>query len=159
MRKKLYIMVGAPGSGKTTYIRTHAAPGHSAHISRDAIRFAKLEEGESYFGREKEVYKTFIRQIIKAFDDCPWVDEVWADATHLTENSRKKLLSNLITVDIDVIPVVIMPELDICLGQNMLRTGKERVPDAIVEKMYNTYEDPANDRIEYDDIIYGSDNK
>lgn len=157
MRKKLYIMVGAPGCGKTTYVRIHAAPGHSAHISRDAIRFAKLEEGESYFGREKEVYKTFIQQIIMAFDDCPWVDEVWADATHLTENSRKKLLSNLITVDIDVIPVVIMPELDICLGQNMLRTGRERVPDAIVEKMYNTYEDPANDRIEYDDIIYGSD--
>ena len=92
-----------------------------------------------------------------AFDDCPWIDEVWSDATHLTENSRKKLLSNLITVDIDVIPVVIMPELDICLGQNMLRTGRERVPDAIVEKMYNTYKDPANDRIEYDDIIYGSD--
>lgn len=157
MRKKLYIMVGAPGCGKTTYVRTHATPGHSAHISRDAIRFAKLEEGESYFDREKEVYKTFIQQIIMAFDDCPWVDEVWADATHLTENSRKKLLSNLITVDIDVIPVVIMPELDICLGQNMLRTGRERVPDAIVEKMYNTYEDPANDRIEYDDIIYGSD--
>lgn len=157
MRKKLYIMVGAPGCGKTTYVRTHAAPGHSAHISRDAIRFAKLEKGESYFGREKEVYKTFIQQIVMAFDDCPWVDEVWADATHLTENSRKKLLSNLITVDIDVIPVVIMPELDICLGQNMLRTGRERVPDAIVEKMYNTYEDPANDRIEYDDIIYGSD--
>lgn len=158
MRKKLYIMVGAPGCGKTTYVRTHATPGHSAHISRDAIRFAKLEEGENYFGREKEVYKTFIQQIIMAFDDCSWVDEVWADATHLTENSRKKLLSNLITVDIDVIPVVIMPELDICLGQNMLRTGRERVPDAIVEKMYNTYEDPANDRIEYDDIIYGSDN-
>lgn len=157
MRKKLYIMVGAPGCGKTTYVRTHATPGHSAHISRDAIRFAKLEEEESYFSREKEVYKTFIQQIIMAFDDCPWVDEVWADATHLTENSRKKLLSNLITVDIDVIPVVIMPELDICLGQNMLRTGRERVPDAIVEKMYNTYEDPANDRIEYDDIIYGSD--
>lgn len=157
MRKKLYIMVGAPGCGKTTYVRTHATPGQSAHISRDAIRFAKLEEGESYFGREKEVYKTFIQQIVMAFDDCPWVDEVWADATHLTENSRKKLLSNLITVDIDVIPVVIMPELDICLGQNMLRTGRERVPDAIVEKMYNTYEDPANDRIEYDDIIYGSD--
>ena len=154
MRKKLYIMVGAPGCGKTTYVRTHATPGHSAHISRDAIRFAKLEKGESYFDREKEVYKTFIQQIIMAFDDCPWVDEVWADATHLTENSRKKLLSNLITVDIDVIPVVIMPELDICLGQNMLRTGRERVPDAIVEKMYNTYEDPANDRIEYDDIIY-----
>ena len=139
MRKKLYIMVGAPGCGKTTYVRTHAAPGHSAHISRDVIRFAKLEKGESYFGREKEVYKTFIQQIIMAFDDCPWVDEVWADATHLTENSRKKLLSNLITVDIDVIPVVIMPELDICLGQNMLRTGRERVPDAIVEKMYNTF--------------------
>ena len=67
------------------------------------------------------------------------------------------MLSNLITVDIDVIPVVIMPKLDICLGQNMLRTGRERVPDAIVKKMYNTYEDPANDRIEYDDIIYGSD--
>ena len=153
MRKKLYIMVGAPGCGKTTYIRTHATPGHSAHISRDAIRFAKVEEGESYFSREKEVYKTFIRQIVMAFDN-PWIEEVWADATHLTKGSRKKLLSHLGIADIDVIPVVIMPELDICLGQNMLRTGRERVPDAIVEKMYNSYEDPAYDKIEYDNIIY-----
>lgn len=154
MRKKLYIMVGAPGCGKTTYIRTHAAPGHSAHISRDAIRFAKLEEGENYFSREKEVYKAFVQQITMAFNDCPWIDEVWADATHLTKSSRKKLLSHLNTANIDVIPVIIMPELDICLGQNMLRTGRERVPDTIVEKMYNSYEDPAYDKINYDNIIY-----
>ena len=55
MKKKLYLLVGPAGSGKTTWVREHATPGTSAHISRDRIRFSMLKEGEYYFAREDEV--------------------------------------------------------------------------------------------------------
>ena len=37
VKKKLYLMCGPAGSGKTTWIREHATPGVSALISRDRI--------------------------------------------------------------------------------------------------------------------------
>jgi len=50
----VYIMCGCPGSGKTTWLKDHVKPG-SAIISRDAIRFSLLKEGEDYFSHEEEV--------------------------------------------------------------------------------------------------------
>ena len=87
MAKELYIMCGAPGSGKSTYVREHAARGTSAHISRDKIRFSMVTKDEEYFSKEDEVYAEFIRQIIEALK-APWVDEVWVDATNMTKKSR-----------------------------------------------------------------------
>ena len=52
VKKKLYLMCGPAGSGKTTWIREHATPGVSAHISRDRIRFSMVKEDEYYFSRE-----------------------------------------------------------------------------------------------------------
>ena len=90
MSKKVYLMIGPAGSGKTTWVHEHATPGVSAHISRDRIRFSFVKENEYYFSREKEVYMEFTRQIMKAIS-CEWVDEVYVDATHLTKNSREKI--------------------------------------------------------------------
>ena len=94
--KKVYLMCGPAGSGKTTWIRKHATPGVSAHISRDRIRFSMVKEDEYYFSREKEVYMEFVRQICRALSyETKWVDEVYVDATHLTKKSREKLVREL----------------------------------------------------------------
>ena len=46
---------GPAGSGKTTWIREHATPGVSAHISRDRIRFSMVKEDEEYFANKESI--------------------------------------------------------------------------------------------------------
>ena len=154
-KKVLYIMCGPAGSGKTTWVRENVAPGVSAHISRDRIRFDILRPNESYFAREDDVYHEFCGEIHDALH-CPWIKEVYADATHLTTKSRRQLLKNIM-VDlnfIDVIPVVVKPSLDKCLMQNSQRTGRECVPETVIKNMYNSFVDPKCDGVDYADIIY-----
>ena len=157
MNKKVYLMCGPAGAGKTTWIREHAAPGTSAHISRDRIRFSMVGEDQNYFSREKEVYMEFISQICRALAyDTKWVDEIYVDATHLTKNSREKLIRELDSFCpcYDLIAVVIKPSLEQCLSQNAQRSGRECVPDTVIRNMYESLEDPWNDDINYKEIIY-----
>ena len=157
-------MCGPAGSGKTTWIREHATPGVSAHISRDRIRFSMVKENEYYFSREKEVYMEFVRQICRALSyETKWVDEVYVDATHLTKKSREKLVRELDSFcpNYDLIAVVIKPELEQCPAQNAQREGREFVPETVICNMYKSFQHPLNDDLHYemiienDKIIYG----
>ena len=75
----LFIMMGAPGAGKSTFIKN--LKGESGiPISRDNIRFSMVKEDEPYFSKEKEVYKEFIRLINEHLSRNR---DVIADATHL----------------------------------------------------------------------------
>lgn len=156
MAKTLYIMCGPAGAGKTTWVREHATPGTSAHISRDRIRFSMVKEDEYYFSREKEVYMEFIRQICIALSsNTKWVDEVYVDATHLTKKSREKLIQEISSFGrFDIIAVAIKPSIEQCLAQNAKRQGREFVPEQVIKNMYSSFEDPWDDNIEYSEVIY-----
>ena len=162
LKKKLYILIGPAGSGKTTWVRNNAKPGKSAHISRDEIRFAMVKEDEYYFSREDDVYLEFCKEIHDAFY-CPWVEEVYADATHLTKKSREKLIRelNLDPEWIELHAIVIKPELETCLEQNNNRKGRAYVPETVIRNMYNSYQNPFFDDLRYsyiqenDKIILG----
>lgn len=153
--KKVYLMCGPAGAGKSTWIRKHATPGTSAHISRDRIRFSMVKEDEYYFSREDEVYMEFTRQIMKAIS-CEWVDEVYIDATHLTKKSREKLVKEIenVCIPFDIIAVAIKPTLEQCLVQNAQRSGRELVPERVIMNMYSSFQDPWDDDIEYSEVIY-----
>lgn len=154
VKKKLYIMCGPAGSGKTTWVRCNAEAGTSAHISRDRIRFNMVKEDEYYFSRENEVYMEFTRQIMKAIA-CEWVDEVYVDATHLTKKSREKLVREIdnVCIPFDLIAVIVKPELEQCLAQNAQRSGREFVPETVIRNMYESFQHPLNDDLYYKYII------
>lgn len=162
MSKKVYLMIGPAGGGKSTWIRCNAKAGTSAHISRDRIRFSFVKEDEYYFSREDEVYMEFTRQIMKAIT-CEWVDEVYVDATHLTKKSREKLVREIdnVCIPFDLIAVIVKPELEQCIEQNAQRSGREFVPETVIRNMYKSFQHPLKDDLNYemiienDKIVYG----
>lgn len=158
---KLWILVGAPGSGKTWFARHVLTEWETVrYISRDEIRYSMVHSNEPYFSKEKLVFKEFVSQIKEALEDeDSYITDIIADATHLNWSSRSKLLSALgiLTGDykeLIIIPVVIRTSLEKTIAQNNSRNGRARVPEADVKRMYHSITDPARDPYKYAGIMY-----
>ena len=134
---KLYLLMGCPGSGKSTYLNDRIKNGDGVVISRDIIRFSLVSEDEEYFSRENEVYELFVKGIANALK---FNKEVYADATHLNELSRAKLLralgKNLKGVEVNVIYVRVPVEVAIQRNENRIGT-RAYVPKSVIRRMYS----------------------
>ena len=140
-KNKLYVMIGVPGSGKSTFIKNRKKE-EAIYVSRDRIRFEYLKVGEPYFSHEKQVFKEFLFEISEALKAGR---DVYADATHLNRVSRAKLIHGLDVPlnDIEIIAVYIRESLGTCLTQNAMRQGRSFVPEAQIRQMYSNLEAPT----------------
>lgn len=143
-RHKLIILCGIPASGKSTWVKMHkdSISKTTKVVSRDKIRFSLLKEGEGYFSKEKQVFNTFIEEIKKGLIE----NEVTiADATHLNENSRRKLLNALGTSlkNIETDALFIKVNLETALERNSHRAGRALVPEDSIKNMYLTLTPPT----------------
>ena len=144
-KKKLFVMCGNAGCGKSTWIQNnlHTFEGHTSVVSRDQIRFLFVPEGEDYFSRETEVYAKFIDDIKFGLEKA---DNVIVDATHLNEGSRGKLLRRIGSAlkGVEVIAVVIEVPLKVSLDQNEKRkVSRSYVPRSVVRRMYSQFTMPT----------------
>ena len=138
---KMYVVIGAPGCGKSYYIKQHLKDNEIV-ISRDKIRFGMLGEKDEYFSKEKDVYNEFIKQIDAAIaaDATFYVDQ-----TSLNAAARNKLFSRLKRKPNQIIGIYFNTPLDIILQRNAQRTGRALVPESAVINMYNALEYPTLD--------------
>jgi predicted kinase len=130
--KVLYLCVGIPGSGKSTWARENANRLNAVVVSRDAIRFSILNDEDGYFDKETLVFNLFVKDIQH------WLDNgmnVIADATHLSGTSRNKVLNSLDLWNVNVVPVWFNTPLDVCLERNEQRTGRAFVPRGVIRRM------------------------
>ena len=142
-QKKVYLMCGCPGSGKSTFIHKWRQL-TDAVISRDAIRFSIVDENEDYFAKEDLVFKTFINEINKALVDEEKTERVFIDATHLTPKARAKVLRLLNKENISEINAIYFDvPIDIALARNNQRTGRALVPETAIFNMAKTYTPPT----------------
>lgn len=142
MTQYIYMMVGAAGAGKSTYIKNHFPDAFD--VSRDRARFDVMAKynTDDYFAHEKEAFDTYISRINNAIK-CGW-ETVVLDATHLTPKSRKKVLCHInIPNDAKLYAVVVRPTLEKHIKQNAQRTGKAFVPVDAIVKQYNSYVEPT----------------
>lgn len=149
-KKILYVLSGVPASGKSTWakLKTEMEP-NVVWVSRDKIRFDIMDSYEGveckYFTHEREVFDQYTETIQLYIDsDYP---QIIADATQINERSRKKLLSHLDLKDYEVRIILFLTDINICHNRNERRTGRERVPEQVIDNMYdslmqsNTYEE------------------
>ena len=112
-QKKVFLLSGIPGSGKSTWARKNLTP-TTEWISRDNVRFSIVNEDEEYFSHEDEVFDTFISYINQMLED-PRVDTIFIDATHLNKRSRDKTLNRIRKERIDELNCVcFVTPLSIC---------------------------------------------
>ena len=143
--KRLYLISGVAGSGKSTYAKTKAETEGGVWISRDAIRFSLVPEGEDYFSREPEVFASFISQIQEQIND-PLGTDIYVDATHLTSKARALVLNRLNLTPLDEVNSIYFDiPCEVAIARNEPRTGQAHVPPSVIRKMWDSLTPPEND--------------
>lgn len=136
MNKKLWLVAGTPGLGKSTWIESHKQyfDGSVNVISRDQIRFAILGDNEEYFSREGDVWAKYVNDTITSLK---YYENTILDATHLTPASRAKILNalgeNLKDVEVNII--VFTGNVRTAVERNANRTGRAFVPVSTIRRM------------------------
>lgn len=156
----LYVLVGLPGSGKSTWAEANKQ-WNVKHISSDAIRRDKEASGEEYTNSDifKEMY------LSTRF----WIGEGYSiiyDATNLESKYRKKFLKEIkhycdnyecdmvdVETKLKTIAVVFTTPLGLCLERNSQRQGVACVPEDVIRRMSNTYTLPSKSE-GFDEVIY-----
>jgi predicted kinase len=150
---KLYVLVGVPASGKTTWFRNQEWKDNCYYVSTDRHVEAYAEaHGRTY----SEVFTDYmptavenmVEEVIRARD--AGIDIVW-DQTSTTVASRRKKFDML--PDYYKIAVVFETPPRMELKQRLAsRPGKE-IPDVVVEGMLASFEMPTEQE-GFDEIWY-----
>lgn len=153
MNKTLFLLCGPAGVGKSTWARNQIknCPYDCNIVSRDEIRFSLVSESEGYFSKEDLVVKTFFEEVNKSLKEHT---VTFADATHLKEKGRNQLLDTLDLTFVDIVPVNFNASLLTCVYQNEQRTGRKRVPETVIQKMWYGFTPASNgEKYSYTRII------
>jgi predicted kinase len=176
--KKVYILIGLPGCGKTTWsdnkLKKSKFPNPpTAVVSSDAIR-GELYGDENVQGDPNVVFDTVKQRLADAV--CGYYDNIILDATNLKKKDRIKIIKDLKhrvrhsskktrDIEYEVIAVWFAVPVDECQKRNSER--KRVVPKEVIDRMYKNFCPPSFmegfDRIkivmsDYDTDKYSLDN-
>lgn len=124
----LIIMIGVPGSGKTTLAQKISSKCHVPIVSSDSIR-KQLYGSESIQGNYETVFNEVYRQINKQIECgiCIY------DATNTKKIWRYTAIAR--TLPSEVIYMIVNPGLEKALEQN---ANRDRIcPEHVINRMYN----------------------
>ena len=126
-----YVMVGAPGSGKSTEAQKIAQIENAVIVSGDDIR-ARLYGSADIQGNWVEIHDEIEAQVA---DAAALGRVVILDGTHYRSAYRKDAVAMLNSFGYDnVEAVVVNPSLATCLARNFQRS--RNVPDYVIKEMH-----------------------
>ena len=149
------MLIGVPGSGKTTWLREQAMASNAQIISTDKfIDSYATQTGKTY----SEVFKNYMPTAIKLMDQClknaiSNGQDIYWDQTNLTVKSRMVKL-NKIPTDYEKIAVVFptpKPHEHNRRLNNSDRQGKN-IPSFVMKNMISSLEYPTVDE-GYEEVI------
>lgn len=122
----LFMMVGPPSSGKTTWAKNfynNYAGAEFVYVSRDEIRLNLVAPDVPLFSNEDNVFEDFCDTI------AMWLNvnhNVIADATHINYTHRAKVINYLKqkNIDFDIIFVVMQTSYNVCVERDSRKEGR-----------------------------------
>lgn len=146
MKPTLTLLVGVPGSGKTTWANKNHKE-NEVVLSSDLIR-KELFNDETNQENNKLVFTTLYnraRELLKSGKS------VIIDATNVTIKDRSRALKNFTNFSVIKVAIVFKTATDICKfrDKNRTRTVGEEVIDKFTEKFINPTKEEG-----FDEIIY-----
>ena len=130
---KLYVMVGIPGSGKSTIAKTL----DGVLISTDAIR-EELYGDENIQGNGRMVFSIAYVRMQEALERG---ENVIFDATNVSRKARKSIIKA--TPNAEHIAVFVNTPFETCRERNLSR--ERTVPEEVLDRMYKNLTTPSKD--------------
>ena len=138
-RPSLILLVGIPGSGKTTYAEKYIEVcGNVIHLSSDKIR-AELWGSEATQGDNNEVFSLMQSRAIEALNNG---HNVIYDATNITRKDRSYIIS-LCPKFVKIECHIVWAPIETCIERDAAR--KRTVGKEVIDKMLKRFQAPYYD--------------
>ena len=141
MNNTLYIAVGLPGSGKSTYAKNFIKDKEIEYLSSDELRavYGKSEEDQTVtplvFGHIKRKVDEFLKD----------GKNVLVDATSVNRRERSDYINTAKKYGAKVVAIVFKMDRQGLIDRNKKRgeQGGRVVPDWVIDKMLAKFEEPS----------------
>ena len=143
MNNTLYITVGLPGSGKSTYVKNFIKDKEIEYLSSDSLRavYGKSEEDQTVtplvFGHIKRKVDEFLKD----------GKNVLVDATSVNRKERSDYIKTAKKYGAKIVVIVFKMDRQGLIERNKKRgeQGGREVPTFVIDKMLNKFEEPSYD--------------
>ena len=151
MNNTIYIAVGLPGSGKSTYAKNFIKDKDIEYLSSDELR-AKFGSGETDQTCTNQVFGHIKRKVDEFLKDGK---NVLVDATSVNRRERADYINAAKKYGAKVVALVFKMDRDGLIARNQKRgeQGGRVVPDWVIDKMLAKFEEPSTSE-GIDEIIY-----
>jgi len=151
MNNTLYIAVGLPGSGKSTYAKNFIKDKDIEYLSSDELR-AVFGSGETDQTCTNQVFGHIKRKVDEFLKDGK---NVLVDATSVNRKERADYITTAKKYGAKVVVLVFKMDRQGLIDRNKKRgqEGGRVVPDWVIDKMLTKYEEPSTSE-GIDEVIY-----
>ena len=141
MNNTLYIAVGLPGSGKSTYSKNFIKDKDIEYLSSDELR-AKFGSGETDQTCTNQVFGHIKRKVDEFLKDGK---NVMVDATSVNRKERSDYINTAKKYGAKVVAIVFKMDRQGLIDRNKKRgeQGGRVVPDWVIDKMLAKFEEPS----------------
>lgn len=134
-KPEFLMLVGLPGSGKSTYIKKYFNQNLKVHSSDDIREELSGDVNNQNINSEVfQILHSRVKEDLKNGNSCVY------DATNISWKKRKAFLESLKGINCWKVCHVIATPFEVCLKQN--RNRDRVVPEDVIERMYMNFDIP-----------------